>query len=73
MCLTCCTNPLAARRQNPALPVIDIPATLAMGADYGLAVSPGAEIDAHALALLILSETGQRVPARQGFTAPNLP
>jgi ABC-type molybdate transport system substrate-binding protein len=71
--LTYCTNALAARRENPTLQVIDIPATLAVGADYGLAVAPTAQSDAHAFALFILSEQGQRILARQGFTAPNLP
>jgi ABC-type molybdate transport system substrate-binding protein len=71
--LTYCTNALAARREYPTLQVIDIPATLAVGADYGLAVAPKAQSDAHAFALFILSEQGQRILARQGFAAPNLP
>jgi len=71
--LTYCTNALTARRENPALQVVEIPATLAVGADYGLAVAPGAGVDAHAFALFVLSSEGQRILARQGFAAPNLP
>jgi len=71
--LTYCTNALTARRENPTLQVIDIPATLAVGADYGLAVAPGAQTDAYAFALFMLSEQGQQILARQGFAAPNLP
>jgi molybdate transport system substrate-binding protein len=71
--LTYCTNALTARRENPALQVVEIPATLAVGADYGLAVAPGAGVDAHAFALFVLSGAGQRVLANQGFAAPNLP
>jgi molybdate transport system substrate-binding protein len=71
--LTYCTNALTARRENPALLVIDVPVTLAVGADYGLAVAPGAKRDVYAFALFILSEQGQRILASQGFAAPNLP
>jgi molybdate transport system substrate-binding protein len=71
--LTYCTSALAAKRENPALQVVDIPATLAVGADYGLAVAPAAGAEAYAFALFILSGTGQRILASQGFAAPNLP
>ena len=71
--LTRCIDEVAARRQTRTLQVIGIPAKLAVGADCGPAVSPGAEIDAHAVALFIPSQTRPRRPERKGLTAPNLP
>ena len=74
LCLRACRCgvPLTARRGNPALQVVEIPAKLAVGADYGLAVAPGAGVDAHAFALFVLSGEGQRILASQGFAAPHL-
>jgi ABC-type molybdate transport system substrate-binding protein len=71
--LTYCTNALAARRENPALEVVQIPANLAVGADYGLTVIRGAGDGAARFALFILSGEGQGILAGHGFAAPTLP
>jgi ABC-type molybdate transport system substrate-binding protein len=71
--LTYCTNALAARRENPALEVVQIPENLAVGADYGLTVIRGAGDGAARFALFILSGEGQGILAGHGFAAPTLP
>jgi ABC-type molybdate transport system substrate-binding protein len=71
--LTYCTNAQTARREHPSLQVVDVPGTLAVGADYGLGVAPRASVDAHAFALFVMSTVGQRILAQQGFSAPALP
>jgi len=71
--LTYCTNALAAQRENPALTIVQLPDTLAVGADYGLTVMNGASAPAQQFALFILSADGQRVLAKHGFAAPALP
>ena len=73
MFLTYCTNAQAAQRENPALQVVQLPDTLAVGADYGLTVMNGASAAAYQFALFILSGEGQRTLARHGFAAPALP
>ena len=45
----------------------------AVAADYGLTVMVAAPPDAYRLALFILPAPGQAIPARHGFTAPNMP
>ena len=71
--LTYCTNALAAQRENPAQAIVQLPDTLAVGADYGLTVISGASASAYQFALFILSADGQRALARHGFAAPALP
>jgi ABC-type molybdate transport system substrate-binding protein len=71
--LTYCTNALAAQRENPAQQIVQLPDTLAVGADYGLTVMNGASAPAYQFALFILSAEGQRTMAKHGFTAPGLP
>ena len=71
--LTYCTNALAAQRENPAQAIVQLPDTLAVGADYGLTVISGASASAYQFALFILSADGQRALARHGFVAPSLP
>ena len=71
--LTYCTNALAAQRENPAQQIVQLPDTLAVGADYGLTVMNGASPSAYQFALFILSAEGQRTMAKHGFTAPGLP
>jgi ABC-type molybdate transport system substrate-binding protein len=71
--LTYCTNALAARKENPALEVVQIPENLAVGADYGLTVIRGAGDGAARFALFILSAEGQGILAGHGFAAPALP
>lgn len=71
--ITYCTNAILAAREVPGLEIVQIPETLAVGADYGLTVLKGARTDASFLALYILSPAGQQVLARHGFTAVALP
>lgn len=71
--LTYCTNALAARKENPALEVVQVPERLAVGADYGLTVIRGAGEGAARFALFVLSTEGQGILAAHGFAAPNLP
>lgn len=71
--LTYCTNARAALSEVPGARVIDLPETIAVGADYGLTVMNGASAAAFRLALFILSPEGQRRLATHGFDAPNLP
>ena len=71
--LTYCTNALAARKENPALEVVQVPENLAVGADYGLTVIRGAGEGATPFALFILSAEGQGILAGHGFSAPTLP
>jgi ABC-type molybdate transport system substrate-binding protein len=66
--LTYCTNALQARRESPALRIVDVPAALAVGADYGLTVIKGAKPRAERLAQFILSREGQAILAKYGFT-----
>jgi molybdenum ABC transporter molybdate-binding protein len=71
--LAYCTNAEAVRRQVPDAEVVRLPASLSVGADYGLTVMNGAPEDAWRFALYILSADGQRILARHGFAAPALP
>jgi ABC-type molybdate transport system substrate-binding protein len=47
--------------------------TPVVGADYGLTVMADAPPAAYRFAMFILSAEGQRVMAKHGFGAPNLP
>ncbi|MEJ0074685.1 MAG: molybdate ABC transporter substrate-binding protein [Alphaproteobacteria bacterium] len=67
-----CTAASAAQRENPAQQIVALPDALAIGADYGLTVMNGAPATAHHFALFILSDAGQRILARHGFSAPLL-
>ena len=68
--LTYCTNAQAAAREVPGAAVVALPEPLAVGADYGLAVMAGASEPAYRFALFVLSDEGQAILARHGFTAP---
>ena len=70
--LTYCTNARAAVAEVRDARVIELPETVAVGADYGLTVMNGASAAALRLALFILSAEGQRLIAAHGFAAPNL-
>jgi molybdate transport system substrate-binding protein len=71
--LTYCTNARAATREVAGAGIVDLPETIAVGAEYGLTVMSGASASAYRLALFILSPEGQTILARHGFTGPNLP
>ncbi len=67
--LTYCTNAVAARKKSSNLQVIQVPAALAVGADYALIVKKDADEDAWRLALYILSPEGQNILKEYGFEA----
>jgi molybdenum ABC transporter molybdate-binding protein len=69
--LTYCTNAMAARKDNPGQQIVDLPAALSVGAEYGLTIMNGATPDASRFAAYILSPDGQAVLVRHGFAAPN--
>jgi molybdate transport system substrate-binding protein len=71
--LAYCTGTRAAQKESPGQQAIALPDALAIGADYGLTVMNGASPAAYRFALFILSPEGQRILAKYGFTAPNLP
>jgi molybdate transport system substrate-binding protein len=71
--LTYCTGARAAAAENPGQRVVALPETLSVGADYGLTVLLNASPAANRFALFILSPDGQRILAKHGFAAPNLP
>jgi ABC-type molybdate transport system substrate-binding protein len=67
-----CTAASAAQRENLGLQIMALPEALAVGADYGLTVMNGAPASAYHFALFMLSDAGQRILARHGFSAPLL-
>jgi molybdate transport system substrate-binding protein len=70
--LTYCTGALTAQRENPGQQIVQLPAELAVGADYGLTVMKSAAPAASAFGLFIMSLDGQGLLAAHGFTAPAL-
>ena len=71
--LTYCTNARVAAAEVAGAKVVDLPDSIAVGADYGLTVMTGASEGAYRLALFILSPAGQAVLERHGFSAPTRP
>jgi molybdenum ABC transporter molybdate-binding protein len=67
--LTYCTNALAARQENDALQMVQVPPALAVGADYGLTVLKGARSEAESLARYILGAPGQATLSKYGFSS----
>lgn len=55
-------------QQVPGLEIVDLPAELRVGPEYGLALLRDADPGAAALALFMLSLDGQRIFARHGFS-----
>ena len=66
--LTYCTNALVAQKENPDQQIVDLPDSLAVGADYGLTVIDEAPSAAHRFADFILSPDGQKILEKHGFT-----
>lgn len=66
--LTYCTNALVAKKQYPGQQMVDLPESLAVGADYGLTVMNDATGAAGQLADFILSPDGQKILAAYGFS-----
>lgn len=71
--LTYCTNGVLARKEVPALQLVQIPPSLSVGADYGMLVLRDAPVEAWRLALFILGPDGQKILADYGFTVGALP
>ena len=71
--LTYCTNAVLAKKEVPALQIVQVPQALSVGADYGLIVLDGAPAGAWKLAMHILSPAGQSILAEYGFDAAALP
>lgn len=66
--LTYCTNAIVVARELPGATRIDLPESLTVGASYGLTVLNNAGTQAGRFALFVLSEQGQQILARHGFT-----
>lgn len=71
--LTYCTNTVAARREVDSLQVVQLPESLAVGADYGLSILTPENPRAVRLAAFILSPAGQGILADYGFDTPLMP
>lgn len=68
--LTYCTNALAAQKQYSGQQRVELPANLAVGADYGLTIMNGAHMQAaKGLVDYILSPEGQKILAAHGFAS----
>lgn len=65
--LAYCTAAAEAHKQYPDQQIIELPQTLAVGADYGLTVMKGAPAVAEQFAKFILSSSGQSVLISYGF------
>lgn len=68
--LTYCTNARAARDEHPALAVVAVPAPLAVGATYGLAVLAGARPEGAKFSAFVLGDEGRRILVEHGFDTP---
>jgi molybdenum ABC transporter molybdate-binding protein len=71
--LTYCTNAVLAKAEVDALQIVQVPQSLAVGADYGLIVLDNAPPHAWHLAMYILSPAGQAVLRDYGFEASAIP
>jgi molybdate transport system substrate-binding protein len=67
--LTYCTNALAAQKEDSRQQIVSLPDTLAVGADYGLAVILGAPSSAQQFVEFIMSSQGQQILVSHGFEA----
>jgi ABC-type molybdate transport system substrate-binding protein len=65
--LTYCTNAVLAKREMPALQIVQIPAFLNVGADYGMIVLSQAPSAPSELARFVLGKEGQAILASYGF------
>jgi molybdate transport system substrate-binding protein len=65
--LAYCTATRETQKQNPDQQIVDLPDSLAVGADYGLTVITGATSAAERLAQFIMSPAGQKILTGHGF------
>ena len=70
--LAYCTATVEAKKQNPDQQIVELPANLSVGADYGLTVISGAAKPAEDFARFIVSPAAQTILAGYGF-APGQP
>jgi len=66
--LTYCTNAILAKAENAALQVVEVPANLAVAADYGLVLLHGSGEPAYYFSQFILSPKGQAILMKYGFS-----
>ncbi len=71
--LTYCTNALAAMHEVPGTHILVLPPALAVGASYAFVIMTNASPATGRFAMYVLSEPGQRILARHGFTPVALP
>src|SRR5215471_3032527 len=67
-----CSAVAGFKRDLPGATVVNLPAELATGAQYGLTLLPTNNQNAATFALFILSQDGQEILTRAGFDAPLL-
>ena len=65
--LTYCTNAQAAQKEASAQQIVPLPASLAVGADYGVTVIAGAPASAQRFMEFIMSSQGQQILTDHGF------
>lgn len=70
--ITYCSAGADFKKDMPEGDVVNLPAGLATGADYGLTALPTKNQNTAALVFFILSQDGQSILARNGFDAPLL-
>ena len=68
--ITYCTNAVVARREVPALSIIDLPPAVNVSASYGVSVMNGAAPMGRDFVRFLLSPEGQALLARHGFATP---
>jgi len=68
-----CTSAARLKRAVPDLDIVEVPAAIRTGPEYGLALLKDADPRAAALAFYILSPDGQATLARHGFNPVALP
>jgi len=69
--LAYCTAAREAQKQNPEQQIVQLPESIAVGADYGLTVIAGAPAAADRFAQFILSPAGQKILTGHGFAPAN--
>jgi len=68
-----CSGKARFAKLNPALSLLAFPPELTVGPQYGLAVMTAARPEAMLLALTILSPSGQKILASNGFRPVTMP
>jgi molybdate transport system substrate-binding protein len=69
--LAYCTAAGEAQKQNPEQQIVQLPESIAVGADYGLTVIAGAPAAAERFAQFIFSPAGQNILTGYGFAPAN--